>query len=363
MRDGRLHGVWQRLLLVVQLAVSAGALVLLFRGLDLGTTLDAFKDANYWLLPVAVALLLVDLGLRSVRWRLLLRPQSGLSLDNLFGATNVGYLVNNILPFRAGEIARVLAVDRLEKTGRLRAASSVAIERGIDLVAMVVLVVALFPFIEEPDWARGPALLLGAVVVAGFVTLGVIARLNESGHGFWRPLVRAVPRFSARLEHLMDQVLAGFHPLLRWRVLAEVLVLTAIIWACAALSFYTVMSAFNLDLRFSAAALVLGATTLGMVVPSSPGYIGVFHAIAVETLVSVFGVPREHALTYAVAQHAVIVIVPSMLGIAFLLRRRSMWHDIVASLRGRGPDWTAKSASPPTLHGDAAAMPGGGVDP
>lgn len=361
MRDARLHGGWRKLLLVVQLAVTGGALVLLFRGLDLGTTLDAFKDANYWLLPVAVALLLVDLGLRAVRWRLLLAPQPGLSLDNLFGASNVGYLVNNLLPFRAGEIARVLTVDQLERTGRVRAASSVAIERGIDVVAMVVLVVALFPFIDEPGWARGPALLLGAVVVAGFVTLAVVAQLNEAGHSVWRPLIRIVPRFSARLEHLAEQVLAGFHPLLRWQVLAEVLALTAAIWGCAALSFFTVMQAFNLDVQFSAAALVLGATTLGMVVPSSPGYIGVFHAIAVETLFSVFGVPKEHALTYAVAQHAVIVIVPSALGIAFLLRRRSMWHDLAASFRGRrGEGWPAEAA---VAHGESAAVTRGGIDP
>lgn len=362
MRNAPLHGLWQRLLLFAQLAVSAGALVLLFRGLDLGTTVDAFRDANYWLLPLAVAFLLADLGLRAVRWRLLLKPQQGLSLDNLFGASNVGYLVNNILPFRLGEVARVLAVDRLERTGRVRAASSVAIERGIDVVAMVVLVVALFPFIDEPSWARGPALLLGVVVVAGFVMLAVMARLSETGRTFWRPLVRAVPRFADRLEHLLDEVLAGFHPLLRWDVLAAVAALTAMIWVCAVLSFFTIMQAFNLDQTFAAGALVLGATTLGMVVPSSPGYIGVFHAIAVETLVSVFGVPKEQALTYAVAQHAVIVVVPSILGVTFLLRRRSMWHDVIASLRGGAQTWPAEPP-PVTAHGEpVAAISRGGAD-
>ena len=361
MRSAPFHGLWQRLLLVAQLVVTVGALVLLFRGLDLGATVDAFKDANYWLLPVAIAFLLADLGLRAVRWRLLLKPQDGLSLDNLFGATTVGYLVSNILPFRLGEVARVLAVDRLESTGRVRAASSVAIERGIDVVAMVVLVVALFPFIDEPSWTRGPALILGAVVVAGFVMLAVMARLNESGRSFWRPLIRVVPRFSERLEHLLDNVLAGFHPLLRWDVLAAVITLTVTIWMSALLSFYMIMQAFNLDQALAAAGLVLGATTLGMVVPSSPGYIGVFHAIAVETLVSVFGVPKERALTYAVAQHAVIVVVPSLLGITFLLRRRRMWPDLIASLRRRGQTWTA---GPPPIpaHAEPAAVSRGGAD-
>src|SRR5262245_38906941 len=117
--------------ITIQIAVSVAAIVLVVRGLDVQATLEAFRDANYWLLIPAIVFLILDLQLRAIRWRLLLAPQKGLSHANLFGASNVGYLVNSILPFRAGEVVRVLVVDELEDTGVVRAASSVVVERGI----------------------------------------------------------------------------------------------------------------------------------------------------------------------------------------------------------------------------------------
>jgi uncharacterized protein (TIRG00374 family) len=319
-------------LVAVEILVTAGALVFLFRGIDLGETARAFKKANYWLLVPSVVFLILDLQLRSVRWRLLLSPQAGLRHNNLFGASNVGYMVNDVLPFRAGEVARVFVIDELEHTGKVRAAGSIAVERGIDVIAMVLLVIALFPFIEEPDWARGPGLILGAGVLSGFVMLLGMAWLRDSGKAFWKPWLRAVPRFGERLDDAGDTLLTALHPLRSIALLASVTMLTAVIWTCGTLSFLMVMMAFHLDVGFTAAALVIGATTLGMVVPSSPGYIGVFHAITVETLTNVFGVPKENALTYAVAQHALIYLVPGVLGAAFLWRRREMWRDFAASI-------------------------------
>lgn len=322
-------------LIALQLLISAGAIALLFRGLDLGRTAEAFGDANYWLLVPAVALLVLDLQLRAVRWRLLLAAKRHLSHNNLFGASNVGYLVNNVLPLRLGEVARVLVVDRLERTGKVRTGASVLIERGLDAVAMVVLVVALFPFVDEPSWATGPALLFGAIVIGGLLMLIVASHVSESGTPFWRPLLLRIPRAGPTLEELSEAALRGFDPLRRIGPLAAVAALTVVIWLLAAASFWTIMMAFNIEPGFEAAALVLGATTLGMVVPSSPGYAGVFHAIAVETLVQVFGVPKEEALTYAFAQHGVIYFVPGIMGAVFLLRHRGMWDELVASLRAR----------------------------
>ena len=329
--------VRRALLIALQVVIAAAAVYFVVRSANLSETRHSFAHANYWLLPVAVGFLLLDLGLRAVRWRLLLLPRRGISVRNLFSAANVGYLFNTLLPLRAGEVVRVFVVDELEDTGRIGAAASIAIERGIDLVAMVVLLMLLLPFIDEPGWARGPALALGGAVVAGFIVLAVIARLQEAGHEFWRPLLRRVPRIGHRLEEFAALVFAGFHPLLRRRVLLEVVLLTALLWAAATLSFFMMMQTFNLHGGFAAAALVLSATTLGMIVPSSPGYVGVFEAICVTTLASVFGVRHEDALSYAAAQHALIIVVPAGLGIAFLLSHRSLFDDVLASLRRREP--------------------------
>jgi len=319
--------------LLLALAISAVAIVRLLDGIHFGDTRSAFRDADYvWFIP-AVLFLVVDLQLRAVRWRLLLDAGRHVSHNNLFGAANVGYLVNNVLPFRAGEIARVFLIDELEKTGKIRAAASAAVERVLDVLAMMVLLIALFPFIDEPGWATGPALVLGAGVIIGFVVLLALSHMNDAGRSFWSAPVRRVPRVGGRLVDVADTVLRAVAPLRRAATLAIVAALTAVIWGCAAMSFYMVLTAFRLEGGITAAALVLTATTLIMVVPSAPGYVGVFHAAAVPALVEVFGIPKEQALTYAVAQHGMIYLVTTALGAGFLLSHRGLWRQVVRSLR------------------------------
>ena len=319
-------------LVAVEVVITAGALGLLFRGLHVGETAAAFRQANYWLLAPAVGFLLLDLQLRAVRWRILLLPQRGLRHGNLFGATNVGYLVNDVLPFRLGEIARVFLIDQLENTGKVRSVGSIAVERGIDVIAMILLVISLFPFIDEPSWTRGPALIIAIAVVMMFALLIVLSHVNETERAFWKAWFRRVPRVGVQIEDAANVLLAALRPLRNLRTLGAVLGLTCVIWVSGTLSFLMVMKAFHLDVGYPAAALVIGATTLGMIVPSSPGYVGVFHAIAVKTLTEVFGVPKEQALTYAFAQHAMIYFVPALLGADFLRRHRTMWHALAQSI-------------------------------
>ena len=199
----------------------------------------------------------------------------------------------------------------------------------------------------------------GSCIIAGFVLLAVLARMRESGAGFWRPWLRRVPKAGDRLEGIAEHTLDGFEPLTQPAIFGGVTLLTGALWVCAGLSFYCVMQAFRLDLGLDAAFLVLGATTLGMVIPSSPGYVGVFEAIVVRTLASVFGVADENALTYAVAQHAVIVVIPSLLGVMFLLQRRSLISDVVASARRAVLGGGSEGESAPTARSPEPTVVGG----
>jgi uncharacterized membrane protein YbhN (UPF0104 family) len=329
---GRRFAPGQAAWLLLQIAVTAGAIVLVVWGLDLRETGDAFREADYrWFIPAAI-FLFADLQLRALRWRLLLALGRDASHRSLFGAQNVGYLVSNVLPFRAGEVARVLLIDEMEKTGKVRAAASVFCERLIDVLAMVLLLVALFPFVDEPGWATGPALFVGAAACAGAAALLIASHLNDAGKAFWTSWLRRLPK-AEFIEESLDTALRSLRPLRRAAAVAPILILTAVVWFSAASSFYMVMKAFHVDSGPAAAGLVLTATTLSMVVPSSPGYVGVFHAIAVQTLVDVFGVEREPALSYAVGQHGLIYLMPALLGVYFLATHRGLWRDLVRSLR------------------------------
>ena len=110
------------------------------------------------------------------------------------------------------------------------------------------------------------------------------------------------------------------------------LALSVAVWAISAGAVYAVMRALALPLPATAAVLVLALTNLGMVVPSAPAYLGVYHLLATETL-HLLGVDRSAALSYAVAMHSMTYGVFIIGGLAFVWRHQYG----LADLRRGGP--------------------------
>jgi len=319
----------------IGLAVSAVALYLAFRGLHWSEVGDALADANYGLLALALLLMIASLYVRALRWGVLFHPRRDLRLRSLFGAMNAGYAINNVLPVRMGELARAYLIGETERVSRVQSLSTIIVERTLDTLVVVAFLIATLPFIDAPAWARGPALLVGL----GFLALGALlaglhaARDRAMALVGWA--VRFLPeRMRAQAEQAADSAIEGFAVLRRPAVLAEATAWSVASWGVSALLVYTVLRAFDLDLPFSAAVFVMCATALGMVVPSSPGYIGVFHAIAIESLVNVFDVDRNRAASFALVQHAYLYIVPIAFGAWFLWRERNTWQQLRLFARG-----------------------------
>jgi len=309
--------------------VSAGALFLAFRGLHWSEVGGALADANYGLLLLALVILLISLYLRALRWAVLFYPRTEMRLGALFGAMNVGYAFNNILPLRVGELARAYLIREAEKVSVARALSTIVVERTLDTLTVVALLLITLPFIDAPDWAKGPVLLLGL----GFLGLAVGLAIASAAQARAMALVAWGVRFlpeptGKRIEQAAEAALEGFIVLRQPTILARAAGWSAASWLATALFTFVVLLAFDLDVPFTASLFVTAATGLGMVVPSSPGYVGVFHAIAIESLVKVFGVERNPAASYALVQHALGYLTPIILGAVFLWRERHTWREL-----------------------------------
>lgn len=325
-------------LLWIGLAVSAGALYLAFRGLRWTEVSEALGSANPGLLVLAVALMLVSLFVRAQRWAFLFRPQRGLRLSNLFGAMNAGYALNNVLPLRTGDFARAYLIGETEDVTAPRAFATVIVERILDTITVVVMLMITLPFIDAPAWAKWPTLLLGL----GFLSLAVVlallstARARAAAIAAWA--ARLLPgRYQQRTQEAIEAVFEGLTVLRQPRALVPAAAWSVIAWFTSALFTFVVLRAFDLDLPMSAALFVTSAAALGMIVPSSPGYIGVFHAIAIESLVNVFDADRSRAASYALVQHAIFYLTPILIGVVYLWRERHTWQQssLLGSLQTR----------------------------
>ena len=317
------------------LAISLGALFLAFRGLRWSEVGDALRSANYGLLALALPVMVLALLVRAQRWSVLFYPRRDLRLGNLMGTLNLGYALNNILPLRVGEFARAYVIGEAEQVSTAHALSTIVVERTLDTITVVALLMITVPFVDAPGWVDGAAFLgLGFVALA--FLLAIVSAARERALALVVRAARLLPeRFRERVERWADAALEGFAVLRRPAVLGQAIAWSAVSWLCSAVLVYVVMRAFDLDLPFSAALFVMSATSLGMVVPSSPGYIGVFHAIAIESLVNVFDVPRDPAASFALVLHAILYLVPIVIAALFLWRERRTWRQVRLWASGR----------------------------
>ena len=289
--------------LLLGLAVSAASLYYLLRTVDPTHLWETFRRANYlYFLPAALLLVGINIA-RALRWRILIGPEPALGLRRLFSFVNIGYLFNNVLPAKAGEVVRAYLVGRVVRGGVGRAASTLVVERLLDLLTVVVLMVLLMPLVALPPWLRNAGWTFGALAVGGSVGLVVLARVGPRGLDWvWRFIGRLPLVGHPRVKEAVAGLLEGFAVLTDLRVLGGVALWSAVVWLGYAVFNYGLMLAFHLRLPFAAAATVLCATGFSMVVPSSPGAVGPFEAAAVLAL-SLFGVAESPATAYAFGLH------------------------------------------------------------
>ncbi len=323
------------------LLLSAGAILLAVRQVDLAGTGAAMLQARPALLVPAVGLLAGAMAVRVWRWQQLLAPAGPAGRVRFRGAlaaTLIGYLVNTILPGRVGELVRALLISETEGVGAGRAVGSIVVEKLLDVLTLLLFLAVAGLAGPLPDWAAR-----GAVPVA-LVAVGALLALLILGQA--RGPVEAWVRRRAEVHSVVwgGRALAGFvgsglgaldaltHPS---SLLAQV-ALSAALWGISAAALYTVMGAFRLPVPATAAVLVLAVTNLGMAIPSAPAYAGVYHLLAMETL-KLFGVAPHAALSYALVMHALSFGSFLLGGLYFLWRGRyslgALWQRALHQAR------------------------------
>lgn len=319
---------WLRILAGV--LISALFLGLALRSVDPGGVWGALRTANYlWLAP-AVAAIVLSIMLRAVRWRLLFYPDTGLRYSSVFGSLNVGYLVNDLLPLRLGEIVRAYLISQQERSVSMpHAVSTVAVERVLDMVVTLAYLALLLPFVDLPAGAATKVELVAVLAVAALLFMLVLGAMPERTHQFARIVTSRLPnRAGERLHDLIEHFLRGFAVLSVPRVAGPVVALSFVLWALAALAMWCVLFAFDLWLSPTAPFFVLALVSLSFVVPAAPGHVGVFHWTVVQALAP-FNVNEDVAVSYAFVAHVVAFVPPMLLGAGYLWRAGISWHRLL----------------------------------
>jgi hypothetical protein len=241
----------------------------------------------------------------------------------------IGYMGNNLLPARAGEVARAVALSRTTGAGVSRAVASVLSERIVDVFALVVLLwIALAtsppaPWLARANWTLlvGNGLLLAAVLV--------LERRRERARAW---LERLPERWRRRSERWCESFLDGFAALRSPRVLLATGALSAGVWIFALWAAALCLDALGLHLPRGAAVMALVSVVLASMIPSAPAYLGTIQYACILAL-GLFGVGRSDALAFSILYHATQLLPVTILGALFLAWDHGGWSTIRQRMR------------------------------
>jgi glycosyltransferase 2 family protein len=295
---------------ILGLLVSALALWLVLRSVDLGACATVLSRANPIPLAACLAVIATQVVLRSFRWRLLLPPPPGrghTKVTRIIPVLLVGYLGNAVLPARLGEPVRAYLVARREQLDAVESFGSVVLERVVDTATLAVMACVAAVAVNAPSWiiqATAVAALIGSAVTAALVAVGP-GRLVRLARRLVAPLPVAT-RAEPILKRLDDFARGIDRPSQSSAVVVAAGV-SAICWALDATTFWLVAQSVGSPVSPAAALLIGAVTVLGTALPSAPGYVGTFELAAAATA-QALGVAAAPALALAVLAHATTVL-------------------------------------------------------
>ena len=312
---------------LVGVAVSATLIYFAFRGQPFDEVWHHVQSVRPVPLLGAILLATLSFPVRVPRWRELLRRDDGSKIGwlALWHPIAIGFACNNVLPFRLGEVARVGAVSRLAPASVAASLSSLAVERILDGLTVVgLLMVALIMADLPPDIAVRGVLVRDAALRFGLLGLGalaaglVVATRRDFALGLAR---RLTPQGRIRetvvgfAEKIVDGLAALGDPARAISVVGWSLVL----WLVNAMAFWVGFAAFGIDVPFVGALILQGVLIFAIAVPQAPGFVGGFE-LAIMGALALFGVGEQLALAYAVTFYVTTFIPITLLGAWSLLR-------------------------------------------
>ncbi len=316
----------KKLIAVLGILISLAALYWAVQGIDFGQVWAAFGHIQPGIFALGLIPWVIAIGSKVLRWRLLYYPDEAQApYARLTAALFIGYLFNTVLPLRTGEIVRATVLRVTAGLPVPRTLSTILVEKVLDTMALIAMLGLILPFIALPAGlaaaAKAAALVFGAIFV---VVLGAALRPDWARALLARLLPFVPVRFRLAVESIANQILDGLLPLRRRAVAPGLIAWTIISWGTNVLSTYLFMGSFGLWLPFTAPTLLVDATNLGMTVPSAPGYVGVYEAIA-RPILELFGVSPDTALAFATFLHAFGFIPLALAGLASMIREGLSW--------------------------------------
>ena len=294
---------------IVGVPASAVFLFLAIRGADLGAVWRTLQDVR--LAPVAAAVACIGLvyWLQAARWRKI--ADTRLGQRQFVEMVVAGVAVNNVLPGRVGDLLRARWVSRGAFSGG-RGLATVVLDRGFDIIALAVFLLASLPFVTDAGW-------VDRIVVGTLLALAVLVAVIAAARSYTRRRPRGRRGHRRLARRFLRDTMEGLSDPLSWPRAALWTGLSLAAWSMWAVAAFFAARAVGVELSLAEAVFVTAALNLGVAIPSSPGFVGTYQWLGVAAL-GVLGFTSEAGLAFAIVMQAVWYVPTTLVGAVLLVK-------------------------------------------
>jgi len=303
------------------------------QGIEFSKISQGLKNARYIFLYPALMLIMCIPVLRSLRFGILLSPIEKISQRRLFPITCIGFMAIALFPMRLGELVRPYLVSTKNQMPFSSAMASIFIERALDLLILLFMLALVAINSNLPSWVvkAGYSFLLTFLFLLFLIAAFYFK--TETAVAFLSFFLNKFPqRFSVKIEILFKTFLDGFKIIGDKKKIIYTVCLTVSIWALLGIATYSLFLFYNIRVPLPGAFAVLLITTIGISLPTAPGFLGNFQFSCIFAL-SLFQVQKTEAFSFSLIYYFLIVVINILLGLFFLPFEKFSFVNIMNTLR------------------------------
>lgn len=316
------------------IAVSLLCLWLAFRSVSIEEVSRILVRSRTEWLGLAVLVQFLAVLTRARRWTVLLDLRG--HLQDSFWIQGIGYLFTNIFPLRMGEPARILLMAERCRLSIAQVTASAVIERLVDLSTILSLLLAILPRMEVPELVVRTGIVFAILVAFAAVLLLWITHSGQDGGAIIGLIERRFPALPTdSLRTRFEELVLGMQALKSLGLAVRTILWSILSWSFSISMYFSVLKSFQPDANFLEAAFLVVALSLAVTLPSSPGFIGIFHYVGRLALVLPFGVKYDaaNAVAIVVTSHLVYYLITTLLGVTGLWRMGETFAGIWQTIR------------------------------
>ena len=290
--------------IVFLLFISVVGLYFAFYNIDFRDLFSHILKVDLIQFTAAVIILILACIFRAKRLQYIVSPiDSNISLHHLFSSTMIGYFGNGILFFRLGEILKAYSISQNNKITTSESFGVIMLERIIDALTVLVFLLVFLPWLPTDNKTIRYWVIAFVSVTLLFIFIIIILRFIN-----WKKFISSIRLINNAKRNtiisIIEKIFNGVDTIIKTKHISGIVISTILIWICYFLMTIWLLEACEIFLTLSGNFIILLMGAIIVAVPALPGGLGTYEAGITFTLMLLFFITKDEALTYAIVSHA-----------------------------------------------------------